>query len=345
MQSAAGAIRLEGTIMSDLSTRHVIEAITGAWRTRAIAEGVRAGLIDALDDKPASSADLAARLDLDAPTTLRILRALAVLGLCEQADADAFVATRAGRVLRSDTPNNLRGMALLWGDRIWRSLETIGETLRTGEPGWGNGNFGAIHSDPVASDIFNRAMSEQSVPIGRALAQVCDFSRFGMVADIGGGYGAVLIEVLRANPRLKGFVQDLALIGEGARRYLDEAGLADRAEFRGGDFFAEVASDADCILLKYILHDWPDADCARILAKCRAALSPGQSFILLERILPERVSAGDEPVVRTDLVMMPISGKERTEAEFRAMLGEAGFAVDAVKPLADGCWAIEARAA
>jgi hypothetical protein len=65
---------------------------------------------------------------------------------------------------------------------------------------------------------------------------------------------------------------------------------------------------------------------------------------VLERILPERVGPLDEPVVRTDLVMMPISGKERTEAEFRAMLGEAGFTVDRRAPLADGCWAIEARA-
>jgi len=329
--------------MADLDTRAVIDAITGAWRTRAIYEGVRAGLLDALGDAPASSADLAGRLALDAPTTLRILRALAVLNLCEQVGADLFVASQAGRVLRSDAPNSLRGMAMLWGDRIWRSLETLGDTLRTGEPGWGNGNFGAIHSDPAASDIFNRAMAEQSVAIARALAGACDFSGYGTIADVGGGYGAVLIEVLRANPGLTGFVQDLAQIGDGARRYLDQAELGGRASFRGGDFFAEVERGADCLLLKYILHDWPDEDCLRVLANCRAALEPGGRLVVLERILPERVGAQDEPVVRTDLVMMPISGKERTETEFRAMLSAAGFAVEAVKPLVDGCWAIEAR--
>jgi hypothetical protein len=329
--------------MADLETRAVIEAITGAWRTRAIYEGVRTGLLDALGDTPASSAALAAPLGLDAPTVLRILRALAVLNLCEQVAADAFVATPAGRVLRSDAPNSLRGMAMLWGDRIWRSLETLGDTLRTGEPGWGNGNFGAIHGDPAASDVFNRAMAEQSVPIARALVTACDFTSFRTVADIGGGYGAVLIEVLRAYPHLTGFVQDLALISAGAERYLAEGGVADRAEFRGGDFFGDVARGADCLILKYILHDWPDDDCPRILARCREALAPGATLIVLERILPERVDAGDEPVVRTDLVMMPISGKERTEAEFRSMLAASGFTVGAVKPLVDGCWAIEAK--
>lgn len=331
--------------MADLDTRSVIEAITGAWRTRAIYEGTRAGLFDALSDNFASSTTLARQLDLDAPTTLRLLRALAVIGLCAQVGDDLFIATPAGRVLRSDSPDSLRGMAMLWGDRIWRSLETIGDTLRTGEPGWGNGNFGAIHSDPAASDVYNRAMAEQSVPIARALADTCDLSTYDIVADIGGGYGAVLIEVLRVNPALTGFVQDLALIGDGAQRYLDQAGLGGRASFRGGDFFADVPADADCILLKYILHDWPDGDCARILANIRAALKPGETLIVLERILPERVGSQDEPVVRTDLVMMPISGKERTEAEFRTMLGAAGFKVEEVKPLVDGCWAIEVRAA
>jgi len=330
--------------MVDLDSRGVIEAITGAWRTRAIYEAVRAGLLDALGDVPASSAGLAAALDLDAPTTLRMLRALAVLGLCDQQGPDLFAATPAGRRLRSDAPDSLRGMAMLWGDRIWRSLETLGDTLRTGEPGWGNGDFGAIHGDPAASDIFNRAMAEQSVPIAQALARTSDFSRFATVADVGGGYGAVLIEVLRANLALTGFVQDLPTIAEGAGRYLDQAGLDGRAYFRGGDFFAEIAEGANCILLKYILHDWPDGDCSHILSNVRAGLAPDATLMVLERILPERVGAQDEAVVRTDLVMMPISGKERTEAEFRAMLAAAGFAVEAVRPLVDGCWVIEARA-
>lgn len=330
--------------MADLEARKVIEAITGAWRTRAIHEGVRAGLFDALGETSRTSTELAAELKLDAPTSLRILRALAVLELCTQVSADSFTATPAGEMLRTGAPNSLRGMAMLWGDRIWRSLETLGDTLRTGEPGWGNGDFSALHADPVGSDIFNRAMAEQSLPIARALAEHCDFSGYREVMDVGGGYGAVLIEILRANPALSGSVCDLWMIKAGAERYLGEAGLGDRALFVDADFFSEVPQGSDCIVLKYVLHDWPDSDCRRVLANCRAALETGAALVVLERILPECVGPGDEPVVRTDLVMMPISGKERTEAEFRVMLGEAGFTVGAVKLLADGCWVIEAVA-
>ncbi len=330
--------------MSDVHTRQLVEAITGAWRTRAVYEGVRSGLIDNLGDTPLSANTLATKLDLDAPTSLRILRALAVLGLCEQRSTETFVATDVGNRLRTGTQGSLRGMAMLWGDRIWKSLETIGDTLRTGEPGWGNGDFSAIHADPVKSDNFNRAMSEQSRPIARAAAKVCDFARFRSVADVGGGYGGVLIEILHANPTLRGYVYDLEQISDGALRYLQEAGVGDRAGFRGGDFFSSAPDGADCIVLKNVLHDWSDEDCQRILANCRAALETGQALVVFERILPERVSAEDEPVVRTDLVMMPISGKERTLGEFRQMLGQNGFVVDDVKALVDGCWSIEAHA-
>jgi hypothetical protein len=321
-----------------------MDAITGAWRTRAVYEGVQSGLIDQLDQTPATAQQLAAKLNLDAPTSIRILRALAVLGLCKQASKDTFVATEMGARLRKGVPGSLRGMAMMWGDRTWKSLETIGGTLKTGIPGRGNGDFIGMHSDPVQSDIFNRSMAEQSEPIARALTKTYDFSQAKMVADIGGGYGAVLIEILRANPKLSGQVWDIDLISASAQRYMNEAGVGDRAAFRGVDFFASVPEGADCVILKYILHDWPDSDCQRILKNCRAAVQTGATLLVLERILPEIVSAEDDLVVRADLVMMPISGKERTRDEFHEMLAENGFAMGDVKPLVDGCWVIECKA-
>ncbi|MBB5987518.1 methyltransferase [Sphingobium lignivorans] len=329
---------------SEAETRQIVDAITGAWRTRLICEGIRAGLIDRLDAQPRTAGEMARELDLHPETTLRILRALAALGLCHHQGGDVFTASGPGERLRGDRPDSLRGMALLWGDRIWKSLETIGETLRTGKPGRGNGDFEGMHADPAASDAFNRAMAEQSRAIAQALVRTLDFSGYRQVIDLGGGYGAVLAEILRANPDLRGQIYDLAAIGEGALRYLDEAGVGARAAFVGGSFFESVPAGADCLVIKYILHDWPDADCRHILANCRAALAPGASAIIVERIVADRITPQDESVMRTDLVMMPISGRERTLAEFHALLREGGFTPGEAHPLIDGCWAIESRA-
>lgn len=331
--------------MFDADTKQLNDTITAAWRTRLIHESIRAGLIDALGPVPRTATECAADLGLHAETTHRFLRALAALGLSRQVSAEAFEATALGERLRAGADGSLRGMAMLWGDRIWRSLETIGDTLRTGAPGWGNGDFSGMHADPEASDIFNRAMAEQSLPIARAVADTCDFSGFASVMDVGGGYGALLIEILRANPALSGSVYDLEAIATGARRYLDEAGLDGRARFTGGSFFETVPAGADCLLIKYILHDWNDADCLAILRNCRAALEPGAAAIVVERIVPDIVTVEDHAVVRADLVMMPISGKERTLGELHALLTEAGFSPGEARPLVDGCWAVESRAA
>lgn len=324
----------------DLQAQRLREAITGGWRTRLIYEGVRSGLIDALGEEPRPAEALAAELGLHGETALRVLRALATFGLCEHVSAQAFAVTPLGARLRKDAPNTMRGVALHWGGRTMASLETVGHTLATGEPGRGNGNFAALIADPVEGDIFYRAMAEQSVPVARALAEAYDFSGFECVMDVGSGYGAVLAEILYACPSLQGLAYDLEGIAAGALRYLDEIGVGDRVSFIPGSFFERVPPGADCIVLKFILHDWSDPEVATIMANCRAALDPGGTVVIVEKLLPEIVGPGDESVVRSDLIMMPINGKERTLAEYRRIAADAGFAYRRDIALVDDCSAI-----
>lgn len=329
---------------TDVQAQQLREAITGGWRTRLIYEGVKSGLVDALGEEPRSVDELAAERGLHAETVLRVLRALATFGLAEHVSPRAFAATPLGKRLRSDAPNSMRGVALHWGGRTMASLETVGHTLATGEPGRGNGNFAALVADPVEGDIFYRAMAEQSLPVARALVSAYDFSDFGTVMDVGAGYGAVLAEIVRACPGVRGRIYDLEGVSGGAMRYLGEKGVADRIEFVPGSFFDAVPGGADCIVLKYILHDWSDPEVEAIMANCRAALEPGAKLVILEKILPELVGPGDESVVRSDLIMMPINGKERTLAEYRAIAQAAGFAYRRDTALVDDCWMIEIEA-
>lgn len=328
----------------DLQAQQLRDAITSGWRTRLIYEGVRSGLIDALGAEPRPVESLAAELGLHAGTVLRVLRALATFGLCAHVSADAFAATPLGARLRKDAPNSMRGVALHWGGRTMTMLGTIGDTLATGEPGKGNGNFAALIADPVEGDIFYRAMAEQSLPVARALTGAYDFSRFGTVMDVGGGYGAVLTEILRAYPCVKGAIYDLREVAAGAHRYLDETNLSDRIGYVAGSFFDSVPAGADCLLLKFILHDWSDAEVATIMANCRAALSEGSKALIIEKLLPETVGPADESVVRSDLVMLPINGKERTLAEYQQLAANANFAYCHHAPLVDGCSIVEIQA-
>ena len=79
-------------------------------------------------------------------------------------------------------------------------------------------------------------------------------------------------------------------------------------------------------MIKTVLHDWPDADVVRILERIAAAMTPGlSSLLIVEQILPD-----DEPVSlqmsALDMILMvAYAGMERSEAQWRNVLGEAGL--------------------
>jgi hypothetical protein len=191
--------------------------------------------------------------------------------------------------------------------------------------------------------MFNRAMAEQSLGIGREIARAYDFSRFRSVMDVGGGYGAVLRALLEYYPALRGSVMDLPVIEDRALNYLKNAGVGDRADYRGGNFFESVPSGTDAYVLKYIIHDWNDAKATQILRHCAAAAGHDGLVLLIEQIVPERITETDQRVVRGDLIMMTVGGKERTETGYRELCAAAGLKVTRVVPTASGFSVIETR--
>lgn len=119
--------------------------------------------------------------------------------------------------------------------------------------------------------------------------------------------------------------------------------MADRCEVVGIDFFESVPQGADTYLEKSVIHDWNDRDAVRILRNCRRAIRPDGTMLLIEQIL--KPSNQPDPARFADLQMLVTApgGRERTEAEFRALLGEAGFSLTRVIPTAGFMSIIESR--
>jgi len=322
----------------------LVAMITGCWKTRVIGEGARLGIFDRLHDGALDADALAQVAGASPDGTMRLLRALAVLGLVHHEPGARFSLTPLGALLRRDAPESLNGLAGHWSTRMWDSFAGIGASFETGEASAPSGreHFAEQQADPAASDIFNRAMAEGSLRVGRALVGVYDFAGCRTIMDVGGGYGALLVGPLEANPRLSGKVFDLPSLAEPALAYLAEQGVGGRVDYLGGSFFEAVPQAADCVLLKFILHDWNDANSLVILRNIAATLGAGR-LLVIERIVPETVGAADEEVIRGDLTMLTVGGKERTEAEYRALLGEAGLAIGDVRPIDRTFSLIEAR--
>ena len=312
---------------------------------KLVSVAVALGIPERLVDGAKTADELARETGANADALRRALRALAAQGaLREEADG-RFAATDVTPLLRRGVSGALGDVVVMLdreGYRAWAELE---HTLRTGEAGYprayGMSHREHLRNDPEGTELFNRAMVSLTTRIAEAVARAYDFSRARLVADVGGGNGALLIGVLRAHPHLRGLLVDIETGLRGAREVLIAAGVADRCELRVSDFFVEVPR-ADVYLLKSILHDWPDADAARILATCRRSMGPDARLLAVERRLPDRVS--EDPPSRNatigDVHMLVLFGsRERTAAEYAALFASAGLRAGAVIPV-DPEWAI-----
>jgi len=161
-----------------------------------------------------------------------------------------------------------------------------------------------------------------------------DFSPFGTVVDVGGSTGALLAAILQAYPGVRGILFDLPHVVSGSGTVMAEAGVADRCAVLSGSFFEAVPEGGDAYILKYVLHDWDDERAVAVLRRCREAMTPGAVLLIIEQVVPEHLESGAAArrVTRMDLQMLVLTpgGRERTEQEFRWLLGEAGFELRAV---------------
>src|SRR5205085_3701060 len=94
------------------------------------------------------------------------------------------------------------------------------------------------------------------------------------VVDVGGGTGAMLAELLRARPHLRGTLVDLPKAVARSAETFTAAGVADRGTAVGQSFFDPLPAAADLYLLKNVLNDWPDRETTAILSRCAEAARP-----------------------------------------------------------------------
>lgn len=179
-------------------------------------------------------------------------------------------------------------------------------------------------SEPELGAIFNDAMTSVSELAIAPVVAAYDFSRFGTIADIGGGHGRLLAAILQAAPRSRGVLYDLPQVVDGAPAMLGKYGTADRVRVIPGSFFDSVPAGADAYVMKNIIHDWPDTEALSILRNVRAAATPGTTLLLIEGVIPDH----DREFLGkwTDMEMLiGIAARERTEDDYRKLYEEAGF--------------------
>jgi hypothetical protein len=321
--------------------------VTGFWVTQM----VRAAALYNLADHLAAGTDTADAIadaeSIDPDATRRLLRTCASLGLTTSADGHHYTGTPLLSTLQLDDPHSLRRFAISQSaPGHWLSWGRFPEAVRTGlhqvTAAHGEANifdYFAKHLDEAAS--FTESMSNLSRASALDIAAVLDTQGVTLALDIGGAGGDVVRAMMRANPELNGGVFDLPHIAPAAGEAAKADGLDERFTTVGGDFFDSVPP-ADLYVLKYILHDWDDASCVRILQNCRAQLAKGGRIAVVDHVVDDAGRPGLAPLMDMNMLAMT-GGRERQIAEFDALFTAAGLHRVTVTPA--GAFAvIEARA-
>jgi acetylserotonin O-methyltransferase len=311
---------------------NILEMIGAFRRSKAMFTAVRLGIFDALEKVPQSAAELAATLKLNAAATTRLLDGCVALGLLKHAGDRYENTAEALRYLTSGTPDTLAGY-IVYSDQslfhLWARLE---DAVREGSNRWSQvfGDRGSLFEhyfrDETATASFLAGMNGFGQISSPLIVSAFDLSRFRRLVDLGGATGHLAIAACEAYPQMEAVVLDLPHVEKFARAHIARSPVRDRVQFVVGDFFSGDLPSAGLYALGRILHDWGDQKISLLLSKIVQALPAGGGLLIAETLVNDDRS-GPVYTLMQDLNMLVCTdGKERTAAEYRALLLSAGFA-------------------
>lgn len=309
----------------------IMQLVTGRFVSEAVGVVAKLGIADMLANGPKTSMEMAERAGVNADALFRVLRLAAMVGVVSETEPRTFVLTPVGDTLRSDAPGSMLGMALwLTSSTNYKCWGDLMNCVETGEPAarkvLGMSFFDyATHANPELGEIFNNAMTAFATQSHATAVEAYNFGQFKKIVDVGGGHGALMSAILKANPEVYGVVFDLPEVVAGAPKLLAERDVADRCEAVGGSFFESVPAGADAYIASVVIHDWSDEKAVEILTNCRRAMNPGGKVILIEGVIAPGNGPSPGKILDLEMLVMTEGGRERTEEDFRAIFAAAGL--------------------
>lgn len=325
--------------------QQVLQIACGYIASSSLYVAITLNVADHLASGPKTMAELARATGANEGALYSVLRLLASLSVFEETGPRRFGLTPAAELLRKDVPGSLRGIAVFWPDPFhFRVYANTMDAVMTGKPAvetsFGMPLFEYLAKNSDYSKVFNEAMTTLSAPVISAALEAYDFSPFGVVVDVAGGHGEVLMSILKKYPGVRGVLADVRHVIDGAKPRIASAGLADRCQAVACDFFQSVPEGGDAYVMKHVLHDWDDARATKILQNIGKAMGANAGkVILLESVIASGPDLGK--FIDIEMLNLP-GGRERSADEFRALFAVAGFEMTKVVPTKSPLSVVEA---
>jgi len=322
-------------IMAQQETEQLTHILTSAALSRTVSTIAELGIADLVQaGQPQPVEHLARATKTHEASLYRILRFMAGYGVFRESGNRRFDHTPLSAALRSDAPGSYRAAAQLF-HHIFAAWDGLHQTLLTGEPAFktvfGEPIFDYVPQHPELGPIFDAGMTSMNYYETAAMLDAYDFTGIDVLADIGGGNGSLISAVLPRYPNTKGILFDLGHVVGRAKENLRAAGVAERCSVIEGSFFESIPAGADAYLFRHIIHDWTDEQSIQILGRCREVIPSSGKLLIVDCVVPE--GNAPSPAKDMDLIMLTYpGGQERTEAQFRALLGASGFELKSITP-------------
>lgn len=318
-------------IPDDLHAHHLLLLASGERLARVVHVLAELGVAELLADRPRTVSDLAALTSTHPPSLYRLLRCAAAVGIFVELPRQAFTLTALGDGLRSRYPDTVLPLLRYSNlDIVRRPFDNLLYSTRTGEPAF-RSTFGMefyeyLEQNPEVSSFFARFMQGWSQQIVDEELAGFDLGRFDCVADLGGGDGFFLAQILKRNPTMKGYLLDLPAVVSQAYPLLAEHGVEDRATVVAGDFFVDpLPLGCDAYLLKAVLHNWSDSRAVELLRRVRGAIGDGGARLLVVEPVIGPANRWDYGKFLDIDMLVIFGGRERTLEEWRGLLADSGF--------------------
>jgi acetylserotonin N-methyltransferase len=309
----------------------VLDLLTAFRRSKTMFAAIALGVFDRLERGPSTLPELAADLKCDANALQSLLGGCVCLQLVtRQGDRYANTAT-ASVYLTSAGPQRLTGYARYSNTALWKLWGHLEDAVREGTHRWPQafGWDGPIfdHFFRTEADLreFLMGMHGQGLLSSPAVVQAFDLSRFRVLADLGGATGHLTVAACRHYAQLRGIIFDLPGTQAMAREYVETEGMTGRIELIAGDFFKDALPPADLYAVGRIVHDWSEDKIRRLLRRICDALPSGGALLIAEKLLDDDRAGPPWAVFQSLNMLICTEGKERTLAEYEALLREAGF--------------------
>ncbi|CAN0913058.1 Probable O-methyltransferase 3 [Linum grandiflorum] len=197
--------------------------------------------------------------------------------------------------------------------------------------------FAFSHGGKKVYQLINETFLGDSLLLGKVLVTKFRSSFEGLTSlvDVGGNTGTTAKAIAEAFPDIKCTVFDLPHVISST-----PSGKFGNLNYVGGDMFEGIPS-ADAVLFKWVLLDWSDESCLKILKQCKKSVTstknPAGKVMIIDHVLDHescRDGASTETLLLFDLVTMGATeGTARTEQQWRELFREAGFSDYRISPL------------